>query len=287
MTVCFRQAVFVRPPVCVVAEELEFFTEAGVEVETVSIQSSLDQRDRLLSGNVDVGVTAMDNLVVWNAAGGDLRIVAQVETTTPLLLTANASVGTVEDLRGRKLGVDALANGFAVVLRHLLVEHGLALQECEFVPVGGVRERFEALRAGSIDATLLGPPLDELALREGHVALLSVADQVRDFPGQGIVAGARALRESEGLVRYLRALEAARVWLHGAPPHEALDVLTRGGYVAASARAALRTRPVSLAPERAGLARIVSMRDELGMLPDPVRIDELYDGRPLGLGLRS
>lgn len=287
MTECFRQAVFVRPSVCVVADELGFFEDAGVEVETVLIRSSTDQRDRLLSGDVDVGVTAMDNLLVWNAAGGDLRIVAQVESTTPLRLTATTSMNRIEHLRGGKFGVDALGNGFAVVLRHVLLQHGLRPAEYEFVPVGGVRERFDALLAGAVDATLLGPPLDEMALREGCVALASVPDEVPDFPGQGVVADAAALKEGEGLSRYLRALEAARVWLHSAPPEQALEVLTRGGYVAASARAALLTRPASLAPERAGLERIVSMRDELGMLPDPVRIEDLYDGRPLGLELRS
>ena len=120
MTVCLRQAVFVPPSVCVVADELGIYADMGVDVETVLIESSTDQRDRLLSGNVDVGVTAMDNLLVWNADGGDLRIVAQVESTTPLELVARPSVAGVQGLRGAVLGVDAVNNGFAVVLRHLL-----------------------------------------------------------------------------------------------------------------------------------------------------------------------
>jgi hypothetical protein len=117
MTVCLRQAVFVPPSVCVVADELGIYADMGVDIETVLVESSTDQRDRLLSGNVDVGVTAMDNLLVWNADGGDLRIVAQVESTTPLGLVARPSVTGVQGLRGAVLGVDAVNNGFAVVLR--------------------------------------------------------------------------------------------------------------------------------------------------------------------------
>ncbi|GAA2417316.1 ABC transporter substrate-binding protein [Streptomyces coeruleofuscus] len=288
MTACFRQAVFVPPPVCVVAHELGFFAYVGLEVETVLIESSTDQRDRLLTDDVDAGVTAIDNLIVWNSGGGDLRVVAQIESTTPLRLVAQPSVRGLEDLRGATLGVDAPDNGFAVLLRHLLGHHGLPSDAYGFEPVGGVRERFEALRSRSIDAAWLGPPLDELAQQEGFVSLLAVEDEVPDFPGQGVVAGPTTRQAGrEKLSLYLTALDAARMWLHATEDEQILDVLTRGGYGPASARAALRTRPVSLAPARAGLECVLTMRDKLGMMPDRAPgADDLYDGRPLGLELR-
>ncbi|MER5347312.1 ABC transporter substrate-binding protein [Streptomyces mirabilis] len=288
MTACFRQAVFVPPPVCVVADELGFFAHNGLEVETVLIGSSTDQRDRLLTDDVDVGVTAVDNLVVWNSGGGDLRVVAEIESTTPLRLVAQPSVRGLEDLRGAVLGVDAPDNGFAVVLRHLLGHHGLAPGAYEFEPVGGVRERFEALRSRSIDATWLGPPLDELARQEGFVSLVAIEDEVPDFPGQAVVAGPTVRQAGrENLSLYLTALDRARQWLHASEDEQIVDVLTRGGYGPASARAALRTRPASLAPARAGLECILTMRDKLGMMPDQAPgVDDLYDGRPLGLELR-
>ncbi|MFF4507079.1 ABC transporter substrate-binding protein [Streptomyces sp. NPDC001401] len=288
MTVCFRQAVFVPPPVCVVADELGFFAHTGLEVETVLIESSTDQRDRLLTDDVDVGVTAIDNLVVWNSRGGDLRVVAEIESTTPLRLVAQPSVRGLADLRGAVLGVDAPDNGFAVVLRHLLGQHGLPPDAYEFEPVGGVRERFEALRSRSIAATWLGPPLDELARQEGFVSLLAVEDEVPDFPGQAVVAGPTARQAGrDNLARYLTALDRARKWLHATEDVQIVDVLTRGGYGPASARAALRTRPASLAPARAGLECILTMRDKLGMMPDRAPgADDMYDGSPLGLELR-
>ncbi|WKX15300.1 ABC transporter substrate-binding protein [Streptomyces sp. NL15-2K] len=288
MTVCLRQAVFVPPSVCVVADELGIYADMGVDVETVLVESSTDQRDRLLSGNVDVGVTAMDNLLVWNADGGDLRIVAQVESTTPLELVARPSVTGVQGLRGAVLGVDAVNNGFAVVLRYLLTRRGLSAADYTLLPVGGVRERWEALRAGSIDATLLGPPLDEQATGEGFVSLASVQAEVPDFPGQGVVAGPGVLKaHGDGLLRYLAALEAARQWLCDASHGQVMDLMAKGGHGPASARAALRTRPESLVPARAGLERILSMRDGLGLLPQPVPgAGDLYADGPLGVELR-
>ncbi|MCX5435609.1 MULTISPECIES: ABC transporter substrate-binding protein [unclassified Streptomyces] len=275
------------PSVSVVAEELGFYADVGVDVETVLIESSTDQRDRLLSGNVDVGVTAMDNLVVWNAGGGGLRIVAQVESTTPLELVARPSVDGIEGLRGAVLGVDAVDNGFAVVLRHLLARRGLSTADYTLLPVGGVRERWEALRTESIDATLLGPPLDELAAEAGFVSLAAVEAEVPDYPGQGVVAGPAARKAGgDGLPRYLAALEAARQWLCDASDERVRELLSRGGHGPASVRAALRTRPKSLVPSRAGLERILAMRDGLGLLPQPAPgLSDLYDDELLGAEL--
>ncbi|CAM5610038.1 ABC transporter substrate-binding protein OS=Streptomyces aurantiogriseus OX=66870 GN=GCM10010251_26200 PE=4 SV=1 [Streptomyces aurantiogriseus] len=174
-------------------------------------------------------------------------------------------------------------------MRHLLGHHGLPPDAYEFEPVGGVRERFEALRSRSIDAAWLGPPLDEPARQEGFVSLLAVEDEVPDFPGQAVVAGPTTRQAGrDNLSLYLTALDRARKWLHATEDEQILDVLTRGGYGPASAQAALRTRPASLAPARAGLQCVLTMRDKLGMMPDHAPgVDDLYDGRPLGLELRS
>lgn len=283
MMVCLRQTVFIAPPVCVVAGELGYFADAGVDVETVLTTSSAEQRDQLLSPEFDAGVTALDNLIVWNAAGADLRVIAQVESTTPLRLVARSSIRTVEGLRGSRIGVDAVGNGFAIVLRHLLHARGLVLGDYELHPAGGVRERFEALRSGAIDATLLGPPLDEIAREENFTLLIAVEEEVSDFPGQAIVVRASRLEESAGKIgRYLSALDRARRWLHDSPDDRVVEVLTRNGYGPASARAGLRTRPASLIPPRAGLECLLAMRREFDMMPKAApRLDDLYALSPL------
>lgn len=158
MTVRLRQSVFVPPPLYVVADQRGFLAEAGVEVETTLTRSSDQQRAQLVAGDCDLAVTAIDNLIVWNATGASIRLLAQVERTTPLHLLGRKGFDTITALRGAELGVDAVDNGFAIVLRHLLRSHGLTSDDYTLTPVGGVRERYAALLAGAIAATLLGPP---------------------------------------------------------------------------------------------------------------------------------
>jgi len=283
MSACLRQTVFIAPPVCVVAAELGCFADAGLTVETVLTNSSTAQRGQLLDVAFDLGVTALDNVIVWNAAGSGLRVIAQVESTTLLRLVARPGIGAVEGLRGARIGVDAVGHGFAVVLRHLLLARRLGAHDYELHPVGGVGQRFEALRRGAVDATLLGPPLDEIARQEGFSSLIEVAREVPDFPGQVIVARAAHLEEAgERLRRYLSALERARRWLHDAPDDAVVEVLSAGGYGPASARASLRTRPTSLVPSRAGFERLLAMRRDLDLMPATApRFDDLYAGAAL------
>ncbi|WP_051947832.1 ABC transporter substrate-binding protein [Streptomyces scabiei] len=275
MVVCLRQSVFVPPLLCVLAEELGCFDEAGLRVETLTVTSSARQRDQLCGGEADVGVTAIDNLVVWNARGADLRLVAQIESTTALRLVARGSCSSVAELRGAKLGVDAVDNGFSVVLRHLLGTHGLGPGDYTLLPVGGVRERWDALGDGSIDATLLGPPLDEYARAEGFTVLVKGEDVLPDYPGQGVVVPA-ALADDPALVRYIGALDRALRLLRRTSDDEVVRTLVRSGWGDAAAAACLRTRPVSLVPSRAGLERLLTLRGELGMMPEPpVTADDL------------
>src|SRR5205085_8166972 len=77
---------FVPSPVAVVADALRL--ASTVTVQAARNPSSEAQFDALACGEVDAVVTAMDNVMDWNLRPGprDLRIVAQVEGTTPLTL---------------------------------------------------------------------------------------------------------------------------------------------------------------------------------------------------------
>jgi ABC-type nitrate/sulfonate/bicarbonate transport system substrate-binding protein len=190
-----------------------------VDLEEVQTTGSPAQLAGLRDGTLDVVVTAIDNLFEWRRAGVDLRLVAQVESTTTLGIFAEDSVGSLAGLSGRRFAVDAFTNGFALVARYLL---GQADVEVEWVEVGGVKERLEALLSGDAEATLLGPPFDRLAREAGKKEIVSVQETFPAFPGQGLVVRGELLDTPE-LRRLLGGLGGA-----GLLPvdTEGLDVLT-------------------------------------------------------------
>src|SRR4051812_18041143 len=158
---------FVPSPVAVVASALKL--APGVTLRAERNPSSDAQYEALASGEVDAVVTAMDNVMDWNLRPGvqDLRIVAQLEHTTPLTLVAQKGCTRLEDLRGATILVDAPRNGFIVALRAMLAERGIGPDAYSLERVGGVKERHDALVGGRGDATLLGPPFDAMALQAG------------------------------------------------------------------------------------------------------------------------
>jgi hypothetical protein len=276
--VSLRQSHFVPPVSYLLADDLGFLQ--GLEVLPTRTTSSSEQLRALLSGEQDMVVTAIDNLFEWTRAGADLRLVAQVEATTPLGIHAGGDVESIADLAGCRFAVDAPDNGFALIAKRLLRD-----VDVDYVVVGGVRERLDALLGGQVDATLLGPPFDQLAELAGMKRVLDVNALLPELPGQGLVVRAGVL-ESEELERYLRAMVLGVGAGVSMEDEQGIELLERCGYQDAAARA-WGSRARTLAVDHRGLALLTEIRRSLDMLPPNVRLEELYDGEPLVRAARS
>ena len=269
-----RQSHFVPPVSYLLAAELGFLR--GVEVLPTRTPSSAEQLRALLAGEQDMVVTAIDNLFEWTRAGADVRLVAQVEQTTPLGIYAGGDVESLADLAGCRFAVDAPDNGFALIAKRLLRDAGV---EVDYVVVGGVRERLDALLGGQVDATLLGPPFDKLAEKAGMRRVVDVNALLPELPGQGLVVRAELLASAE-LERYLGALVRGVAAGESMTDAEGIELLERCGYQAA-ATAAWGARARTLAVDQRGLGLLTGIRRSLGMLPPDIGLEELCDGEPL------
>jgi len=272
--VILRQSHFVPPVSYLLAAELGFLRD--VEVVPTRTPSSAEQLRALLAGEQDMVVTAIDNLFEWTRAGADVRLVAQVEQTTQLGIYAGGDVESLADLAGCRFAVDAPDNGFALIAKHLLRDAGV---EVDYVVVGGVRERLDALLGGQVDATLLGPPFDKLAEKAGMRRVVDVNALLPELPGQGLVVRAELLASAE-LERYLGALVRGVAAGESMTDAEGIELLERCGYQAA-ATAAWGARARTLAVDQRGLGLLTGIRRSLGMLPPDIGLEELCDGEPL------
>ncbi|MCK9510185.1 MAG: ABC transporter substrate-binding protein [Pigmentiphaga sp.] len=255
---------FVPPPVMVLAAALN---PGAPAVEGSRNTSSDEQFAALVEGRVDMAVTAMDNVIAWNRRAGprDVRIVAQIERTTPLYVIGRPGLESLADLRGGTILVDALDNGFVVALRALLREAGLGARDYVLEPVGGVTERCEALLAGGGDATLLGPPFDGQATGKGCARLAGVQERYTAFPGQGLVMRLATMKRLETPLRaYLKSLSAAARMM-AREEERAGQLLLGAGLPRAALAGALALRPLSLHPDRDGVELLIEHRRGLDM----------------------
>lgn len=271
---------FVPTPIAMVAQARKMFD--GVEIRTERNLSSDAQFEALRDGHVDAVVTAMDNVMDWNLRAGprDFRVLAQVEHTTPLTLMGRPGLQTLADLRGARLLVDAPRNGFVVALLARLAQAGLTASDYELVPAGGVSERFDALRRGCGDATLLGPPFDAMAASAGLPRLASVQDWYPAFPGQGLVASAASLARLQApLSAWMLGLNRARDHMAYAPD-DCTEILLEAGFPPPAVKAMLGANPVSLVPDRAGVELLIAQRRSAGLPGADVSYSELVSLPP-------
>lgn len=256
---------FAPLPTVLVAQALDLQGVCDVQAERT--HSSDQQFEQLCNGAIDAAVTAIDNVVTWNARAPDARFraVAQVERTTELMLVARPGIRSIVDLVDRTLLVDSPTNGFVVALRAMLIEAGIDQTQYRLEPSGGVTERLDALLAGRGDATLLGPPFHNAAIAQGCNIVGRVQNSWPEFPGQGLVIDTFRLSASRhdsllpSLIKLLRAMELARQFILS-KPNEALDILGRFGIPAGAASGMLAALPSTILPDAAGIDCLIRHR---------------------------
>jgi ABC-type nitrate/sulfonate/bicarbonate transport system substrate-binding protein len=213
--------VFYQSLPMMVAAERGFYDQHGIEVDYQKVASSIQQAEYLRDDKYDVVQTSPDNVANYrlnqnNPIGStiDARGFMGMDYGMYLVVAARPGITSVADLRGKTLGVDAPASGFAYVLYKILRNHGLERdQDYEIVSVGGVADRYTALLDGDFDATLLSGGFETRAKNAGYELLDSVYDVAT--PYIGVVAAAKdswleAHRDTA--VRLIRAYREATDW---------------------------------------------------------------------------
>jgi ABC-type nitrate/sulfonate/bicarbonate transport system substrate-binding protein len=273
-----RQILFVPPAPLVWAQHLGLFERNGIEIDTSQTASSDQLGQGLADGSWDIGIAVVDNILAWNdGLRANLRILAQLERTTVMSFCAAARHATLADAASGAIAVDATTNGFVLVLYRALQRAGIDWRTCRFEKVGGVRQRFEALAAGTTTATILVPPFIDMALAQGFRVLWSGQEIAPAYPGVVVAARAEWLAGNEdAALAYLRALLDANGWAAiPANADAAVAALVTARYSDAAARRLVRHVVPGLRPDRAGWDEVVALRREHGLLaqPEPAAAD--------------
>jgi NitT/TauT family transport system substrate-binding protein len=128
-------------------------------------------------------------------------------------LMAGPKINSYADLKGKELGVTSLNEASTTMLKVLLAKHGIKAGEYDLITVGGTPTRFAALKTGVIAATMLSQPVDFQAEAAGMHKLGYAFDA---FNGPIIAFAVQrtwAQKNSDALVRFLRAAAQGARWL--------------------------------------------------------------------------
>ena len=196
------------------ARDRGFFERNGLDAETVLLGSDRAAA-AVAAGEIHYVGGVGPASIAATAQGLPLRAVSIASTSPAYIVFGRPEIRTVEQLRGKRLGLSTVGGTATVAVVLALKRAGLDPAH-DLVPLqlaGTDTLRLEALRAGAIDATMLSAPHSLTARREGYTPLLDVATLVQ-MPVGGLSATVEKVqREPDQVRRMVRALTQAQQWL--------------------------------------------------------------------------
>jgi NitT/TauT family transport system substrate-binding protein len=159
-----------------VARDRGYYRQEGLDAQLIVMPSALGTQ-ALLGGNVKFSTAGGAGLLPI-LRGAPIRFMFTTFNRPMFWLYSRSDIRSVENLKGKKVGVSSLGSGPDSLLREVLKKHGLdGGRDVVILPVGSGTARFFALQAGTVDAAMLSIPANLMAQDAGFRELVSFIDQ--------------------------------------------------------------------------------------------------------------
>ena len=178
----------------------------GFETEVIAMQGGTQLAQAIIAGSIPIAVMGGAYLTAA-VRGADLVMIATHMDKFPYSLIVKPNIKKVEDLKGTKLAISRFGSSSDAGLRVALQKLGLNPdKDVTILQVGGQTERFAALKGGTVDGTVVIPPLSGAAQRLGYNALINMTELGIPYPQEGVVVSRQMIgSRRETIIRFLKA----------------------------------------------------------------------------------
>lgn len=189
----------------IIARDRGYFREEGLEPELIFMKAA-QTIPAMLAGGIDFG-TATGTAVAAAVSGVDVRVVFALTDKPSFDLLSHPSISTLQQMRGKKLGITAFGALAEILARQIFLANKLPPEQVTFLPLGTSDVLYVALKAGTIDATMLQIPQTFLAQDEGFKKLAAGADVYRAVQGGLTTTKATTSERPELVTKMIRATQ--------------------------------------------------------------------------------
>lgn len=213
-----------------VAKEAKLFEKQGLELNLVYIPGGPRSIMSLIGASVQfVNHSGMPALEAYQR-GADTALIASSMNQLEHAIIGQKNITNVEQLRGKVLGISAIASLTDILMREGLRMNGIADKEVTILPVGDEAGRLNALETGRVQAVIISGIQRLTATRMGFRVLIDFAKLPIEVSGSSILARrSYVLSNPDITMRFLKAWVEG-VYVYKAKPEFALGVLKK--YVA-------------------------------------------------------
>ena len=199
-----------------VAVERGFFGKYGLDVQVIAFLGGAINMKALLAGEVDVSVIGATDCIVSASKGAKIRLWLVPYPMLPFHLVARReAASTLQGLAGKHIAVSGIGTISYHVPRIVFQRSGMDPEDVKYIAVGSPADRFKALLAGKVDATLVSnTEAAKLAKYPEIIDLAQVSKVVPEIPYEfGVAKEDYIERNPETISKLTKALLEASRWI--------------------------------------------------------------------------
>ena len=190
-----------------VAKEAGFFQKYGIDARLVVFEGGSLLAQAAMAGEIKFSITSAPVTLASRSQGADTIIVASYMNVLPYSMVATKNITRWEQLKGKKVAISRFGSGTDTAVRLVLEKFNLNPgKDVTILQLGAQPSRFAGLVNGSVDATIIAPPFDVTAKKQGYTILANMAELGIPYPQQVVETTDRYIREQPVLTKnFLKA----------------------------------------------------------------------------------
>jgi ABC-type nitrate/sulfonate/bicarbonate transport system substrate-binding protein len=192
-----------------VAHRSGSFESHGLKLRPIFIPGGVTALQALLAKEVSIQLTAGPAAIrAWARGAREVTFIGAVGNRLDYVIVAHPSIRSASDLKGKRVGVSQLGASPDFIARMGLRRLGLNPEkDVIIVPIGSPGERWSALSAGHVQASLFQTPFTLRARKAGYLPLLDFAAQDFQYILSGVLTTRSFIRsDRETVMNFMRGL---------------------------------------------------------------------------------
>ncbi|MBI2089745.1 MAG: ABC transporter substrate-binding protein [Deltaproteobacteria bacterium] len=190
-----------------VAHDAGLFQKEGLEDQIILIPSGSQLAQVAVAGEVEIAALNGSSAMAAALQGADIKIIGNTVNKMIFSVYVRPEIKTVEDLKGKKLGVTRFGSSTDISARFALRKFNLQPEKDVIIlQMGSMSSIMGGLQGGSIEAGTVSPPtlfaVDKLGFKE----LINITDMNLTFPNPSLIVQGGVLRSKPDVIdRFMRA----------------------------------------------------------------------------------
>jgi ABC-type nitrate/sulfonate/bicarbonate transport system substrate-binding protein len=222
-----------------VAKEARLYEKYGLDLNLVYISGGPRSIMSLIGGSVQfVNHSGMPALEAYQR-GADTALIASPNNQLEHSLVVQKNITSIEQLRGKVLGMSTAASLTDILLREGLRLNNISEKDVTIIPVGDLGARLSGLQTGRLHGVIIAGIQTVTAAKMGFKALIDYSKLPIEISGSGILVRRSYVNKNPDItLRFLKAWIEG-LYLYRAKPDFAMATLRK--YVASNDSEVLST----------------------------------------------